>query len=395
MKERVVITGIGVICGNAGNRDEFAEACFFGKSGIRKCSVFPTEGLLTPYFGEVEGLDSPDRFGSLLKISAEEMMADAQVNAEYLASLGKSCRMFLGSLLYSADTYYKHSSAKKNEEDEDFLAHMNEYSDLAKQITGVRGMVYASSAACASGTTAAGMAFDYIRNGLCDCAVVGGIDSLSIIAAYGFHALKALSNGICNPYDEERDGINIGECGTFFFLETLEHAIERKARIYCEVAGYALGNDGYHITSPEPNGTGACKTMQEALDDGGISPRDLNYINGHGTGTRINDDMELKAVEKLFSDSAKSVNVSSTKALIGHCMGASGAVELASVILSMANRKYLPMPKLRNPMTVSEKAVLSAETFELEIRYALSNSFAFGGNSASVLVRNYPGGECK
>jgi 3-oxoacyl-[acyl-carrier-protein] synthase II len=270
---------------------------------------------------------------------------------------------------------------------------MNDFTNYAKEILGVKGASEIISASCASGTTAAGMALDYIRAGLCDCAVVGGVDSLSIVTAYGFNSLKSLSGGVCNPFDEERDGINIGECGALFLFESLEHAQKRNAKIYCEVAGYALGNDAYHITSPEPNGEGAYNTMKAALDDAGIKATDIDYINAHGTGTTINDSMETKAIEKLFANVGKNIAVSSTKSLIGHCMGASGAVELASIILSMQYKKYIPMPNLKKNILNAENIQVSNKTFDLNIDYAISNSFAFSGNSAALIVKSFKGGD--
>lgn len=393
--KRVVITGIGVVCGNAGNKEEFAQAVFFGKSGIKKCAVFDTNGLLTPYFGQADSIEDKNRFYVLLKKSADEMMTDAKISMEYLSSLGRKCRMFLGSLLYSSDAYYTHSKAKREHKECDSLAHMNDYSAYAKKITGVQGEVFISSAACASGTAAAGMALDFIRNGICDCAVVGGVDSLSIIAAYGFNALKSLSRGVCNPYDMNRDGINLGECGAFLFLESLGHALARNANIYCELTGYALGNDAYHITSPEPNGIGAYNTMLSAVNDAGILAGDIDYINGHGTGTQINDSMEIKAAEKLIAGTDKKILLSSTKSMIGHCMGASGVVELISVILSMQYGKYIPLPNLKNTIGDSDNIKTSDKTFDTDIEYSLSNSFAFAGNSASVVVKKYHGGEAE
>lgn len=395
MRKRVVITGMGIVCGNAENTKEFAQAVFSGKSGIKKCTVFDTDGLLTPYFGQADDIEDENRFYALLKKCAEEMMENAEISPEYLSSLGRKCRMFLGSLLYSSDTYYNHSKAKQDNEMNNFLVHMNDYSAYAKKIIGVQGEVFISSAACASGTAAAGMAFDFIRNGICDCAVVGGVDSLSIIAAYGFNALKSLSSGICDPYDMNRDGINLGECGAFLFFEELEHALARNARICCEVIGYALGNDAYHITSPEPNGIGAYNTMLSAVNDAGIQAGDIDYINGHGTGTQINDSMETKAIEKLVAGTDKKILLSSTKSTIGHCMGASGAAELISMILSMQYGKYIPLPNLKNAIEDSENIRMSNKTFDADIEYALSNSFAFAGNSASVVVKKYHGGDVR
>lgn len=378
-----MITGMGVVCANADNKTEFADACFSGKVGIKECTAFNTEGLLTPYFGQVDSVQGEDRFHALLQKSAEEMMSDAKIDREYIASMGSRCRMFFGTLLYGADAYYKHNVSKSQGIPNTHLAHINDFSVYAKDILGVKGTVTVISSACASGTTAAGMALDYIRNGICDCAVVGGVDALSIVTACGFHSLKSLSSGICNPYDNGRDGINIGECGVFFLFESLASARKRNAKIYCEAVGYAIGNDAYHITSPEPDGEGAYRTMKAAIEDAGIKPSDIDYINGHGTGTLLNDAMETKAIEKLME--GRAVPLSSTKSMIGHCMGASGAIELASMILSMQNGKYIPMPGLSAKMEGNVE--MSAQSYGLEIDYAMSNSFAFAGNSASIVIK--------
>ncbi len=390
--KRVVITGMGAICGNASDKDELCRACTDGISGIRKCTVFPTDGLMTGYFGENPEIKGENRLYELIRISAEEMLEDAGIDSGYISSLGTSCRMFFGTLLSTADHYYKHSKAKADGKADNALASMNDYASYAKELFGVKGAISVSSAACASGTTAVGMAFDHIRSGICDSAVAGGADPLTIIAAYGFNALRSLSSGICDPYDEDRDGINIGECGAFFMVESLEHALERNAKIYCEIIGYGLGNDAYHITSPDPSGNGAYRTMLSAIEDGGIVPEQVDYINGHGTGTIINDSMEVKAIDLLYENSDKKPAFSSTKALIGHCMGSSGAIELASVILSMNSGKYIAMPRLKKPIN-GEKS-LSSKTYEINIDHALSNSFAFAGNSASLLIKKYTGGDC-
>lgn len=392
--KRVVITGFGAVCGNASNKDELYNACINGVSGIRKCSAFSTEGLLTDQFGENTKIDPKNRLKKLISLSCGEMLADCGYSSEDISEMGGRCRLFYGTLLSTADSYYTHSLNKAEGISCGIsLADMDNYAAYAKELLGIKGGMSVSSAACASGTTAVGMAFDYIRNGICETAVAGGADPLTIIAAYGFNALKSLSGSICNPYDENRDGINIGECGAFFFMESLEHAIKRGAKIYCEICGYGLGNDAYHITSPAPDGSGAYAAMMSAINDGGISVGDIDYINGHGTGTVINDSMEIKAVTKLFENSSKKPALSSTKALIGHCMGSSGAIELASVIMAMRHGKYIPMPRLKNPVNKDEGIFISDSTCDMDIRYAISNSFAFAGNSASILIKRYDGGE--
>lgn len=391
--KRAVITGIGVVAGNAKCKTEFFEACTNGVIGIKECTAFKTDGLMTKYFGECD-LSEDNRLYELIRLSAEEMLEDANVSAEDISEMGGRCRLFIGTLLAPMYISYKFNKTRSEGiSDHRCLAEMNEYISYTQKIFGVRGSVSVSSSACASSTSAAGMALDNIRSGICDAVIMGGADPLTITAAYGFNSLRSLSSGICDPYDENRDGINIGEGSAYFFVEELEHAKNRNAEIYCEITGYGLGNDAYHATSPDPDGNGAYRTMLMALKDGGISIEDVDYINGHGTGTAANDQMEAKAVERLLKDKNGVTALSSTKALIVHCMGASGAIELASIIMSMKHGKYIPMPKLERPITDSKKIFVSPETKNIDIKYALSNSFAFAGNSASLLIKQYDGGK--
>ena len=401
---RAVITGIGLICSNAANKNEFAEACFGGRVGIKNCRTFPTDGLTTPYFGETcdnYPYDAPydknsltdNRFYCMLEKSLREMMTDAAIDKDYVSSLGKSCRMFFGTFIYTAEARNLRRRAKSIGAVDNSIAFVNDYSAFAKKIVGVKGTVTTVTTACSSSSAAVGMTLDYIRNGLCDSAVVVGVDNLVIDDAYGFHALRLLSGGICNPFDKERDGINIGEGSVAFFIESLERAKSRRAKIYCEVVGYALGNDAYHIVSPEPSGKAACNVMRNALDDAHITISDIDYINAHGTGTILNDAMELKAIEQLMAGTDKKIWVSSTKSLVGHCMGAAGAIEIASVVLSMNHKKYLPMPNLKNPIEHGDKICMSNETFPLEISYALSNNFAFAGNNSALVLKTFKDGD--
>ena len=403
MMERVVITGLGIICGNANSKDEFAAALAQGTLGIKKCKTFNTEGLSTPYFGEAitahmlrEVYDpetaTQNRFYDMLGLSLREMMKDAGVGAEDFAAMGNRCRMFFGTFLYYSETYALYWKGKHYGQEDHSLVLSNDYTAFARKITGIKGTAAVSTSACASSAAAVGMAMDYIRNGLCDVAAVVGIDALSLGEAYGFQALKLLSGGICNPYDKNRDGINIGEGCAVLLLESLSHAKARKAQIYGEVAGYALGNDAYHIISPEPTGESAYRVMKNALADAGITADQVDYINGHGTGTLSNDTMEMQAIEKLMADTDKQVWLSSTKSLVGHCMGAAGAVELISVLLSMDSGHYIPMPNLKDPIDHDEKIFMSGKAVPLDIKYALSNSFAFAGNSAAVVLKKYEGG---
>jgi 3-oxoacyl-[acyl-carrier-protein] synthase II len=394
MRRPVVVTGIGVTVGEALGKEAFAKMCFAGQSNIKECSAFDTKGLSTSFFGETSNLPhgdgtSNERFFALMEHSIKQMMSDASLTKEDISGFGTRCRMFLGTLIFSADAFYHHSLAKRAQKVDHFIAHMNEFTTYGKELLGLKGSAAVISSSCASGTTAAGMALDYIRNGIIDCAVVGGVDSLSIVTAYGFNALKSLSSGVANPFDVSRDGINIGECGAMFFFESLEHAKARGAKIQGEIVGYALSNDAYHITSPRPDGEGAYRTMKGALKDASIEPHDIGLVDAHGTGTLANDSMEAKALTHLFKDVARDVDVSSTKALVGHAMGASGAVELAAVLLALQQQTYIPLPRLKESILVADNLHLSSKSHPLQADYALKNSFAFSGNSASLVVRRY------
>lgn len=392
---RVVITGMSVVAGNARNKEEFLENNRRGVSGIRYCTLYPVEKLRTPYFGQVEdslvyegnSWKEEDRMQILMKTALEQSYKDAGYTREQMEQQGAKACLCLGSLL--APTGKIMAFARKEAQgnrDTRWLTHTVDYGPWIREKSGVKGGMYIDSAACASGTTALGMAFDFLKNNIYDVALVGGADPLTEVSAYGFHALQSLSQGVCSPFDEERDGINIGEGAAFFLMETLESARARGAHIYGEILGYGLNNDAYHITSPDPEGEGAAASMKRAMKNAGVDQTQISYINTHGTGTQANDQMEIKAIEKVFYDHEQAIWMNSSKALIGHCMGASGAIELAAILTEIHTGSLFPMPNLRQAIEVPEGVSLCREETLLNIRYALSNSFAFAGNTASLLV---------
>lgn len=397
-RRRVVITGLSVIAGNGKDKEEFRENCGKGVSGIRRCSLFPTEKLRTPWFGQVEepmvyesdSWDEKDRIQALMESALGQLYQDSGCSKDQMEQLGRRGCLCLGTLL--APTAKILAFAKEERQgtvQPGWLSHTVDYGSWLREKSGVKGGVYIDSAACASGTTAVGMAYDFLAHGLYDVAVAGGADPLTEVSAFGFHSLQSLSTGVCRPFDCERDGINIGEGAAFFLLETEAHARKRHAKIYGEILGYGLNNDAYHITSPDPEGEGAAASMRRALEIGKIRADQVDYINAHGTGTQVNDVMEGKAMEKVFTESEKQLAVSSTKSLVGHCMGASGAVELAALLLGMEDAWVHPMPNLENPMPLPEKIKISRKGQNRQIRFALSNSFAFAGNTASLLIGNW------
>lgn len=392
MAQRVVITAMGIASPLGIGKKMFFENCISGNVGIKPCEVFSTEKLRTNYFGCIpekslpylpESANEKSRTEAIAQLAARELLDEIGDDCEFLHNT-KTCFCF-GTLL----GHTLHGLAYAETKNPEMLALSYSFIPEIRNLFGIKGGSYVSSSACASGTTVAGIAFEMIRNGIYDRAIIGGADPISEVSAYGFHSLKNLSSDICNPFDENRDGINIGEGSAFLLAETLESAQKRHASIYGEIVGYGLNNDAYHITSPDPEGTGACLSMCNALKDGNVSPEEVQYINAHGTGTTHNDNMETSAINKVFSSTETPLYISSLKGQIGHCMGASGVLELVAVMLAIKKGLYMPQPSLKNKMSESGKLKIHKDASELDINYALSNSFAFAGNTASILVKKY------
>ena len=395
---RVAITGIGAAANNGIGKDIFLRNCIGGVSGIRQCTVFSTEKLSTELFGEIPGdlpgctviPTSESRIKAIMRMAVDEMMRDGGFDRAMIENYGADAWLCFGTLLANMDGIMEYADKSETEGNPPgYLEHVNDYLPWLREHCGVQGGSWVNSAACAAGTTAAGMAFDFIKNGLCKICIVGGADSLTPSVAYGFHSLKSLSAGICNPYDETRDGINIGEGAAFFIFEEMEAAKTRNARIYGEIAGYGLANDAHHATSPDPEGHGLLFAMNEALRESGIDAAEVRHINGHGTGTTLNDQMEIGAINKLFAESGNIPTVTSTKAIIGHCMGGSGALELAAELLALENQVYLPLPNLKSPIESVKQGMFDTNSKKRPAEYILSNSLAFAGNIASLVIRRY------
>lgn len=391
---RIVITAMGITSSLGIGKEEFFNNCIQGKVGIDECKVFPTDRLRTKYFGCINDnslLYKPkratdfSRVEDISKSSAKELLEELGNHVEFVKQNARKVCFCFGTLLGHTLNGLKYSE----DGDKDTLAFSYEFINNIRKMFPIKGGSYVPSSACASGTTAIGLALDLIRSGKYDMAIIGGADPISEVSAYGFHSLKNLSTGICNPFDANRDGINIGEGSAFLFAETLESAISRGATIYGEIVGYSLNNDAYHITTPDPNGSGAYMSMYGAIKDANISPNDVQYVNAHGTGTTHNDTMEVKAINRTFTNRDAPLYVSSLKGQIGHCMGASGALEIVAVLLSIKNGVYLPQPSINDKMPETENIEILNKSFSLNIEYALSNSFAFAGNTASVLIKKY------
>ncbi len=250
--------------------------------------------------------------------------------------------------------------------------------------------------ACATSSHAIGDAYRIIERGEADIMVAGGAEAaISHIAFAGFCAARALSTRndrpqeASRPFDARRDGFVMGEGAGIVILESLEHALNRNAFIYGEIIGYGMSGDAYHMTAPDPEGQGARLSMQRALDSAGIKPEAVDYINAHGTSTEYNDKIETAAIKKVFGDHAYKLAVSSTKSMIGHLLGAAGAVELIAVLLCMQHRVVHPTINQEEPDPECDLDYVPNRARERAINIALSNSFGFGGTNATLIVKRY------
>jgi 3-oxoacyl-[acyl-carrier-protein] synthase II len=263
---------------------------------------------------------------------------------------------------------------------------------LAGQIArhvGARGPIATITTACASSTNSVGLAFEWIRHGRADVVLAGGADLFTELSFSGFNILGLVARETCRPLDRDRDGMMLGDGAAMLVLESEEHARRRGARAYAEIAGHATGNDAYHATGPEPDGTEASRVMTAALESGGISLDEVDYINLHGTGTLANDEAELRAVRRVFGERAKNILVSSTKSQVGHTLGAAGSVELVATTLGVAGEWAPPSIHLTTPMIeFADWSYVLDRARPVRIRAALSNSFGFAGNIASIVVRS-------
>ncbi len=395
-KNRVVITGMGVITSNGNNVDEFFQNCIDGNTGLKRSMLFDATNFSTEYDGEIASKEYPyltkepkekERIQYLVEDCVKEMLEDGNLTKEYISSLKNEAYLCFATSLGTNSKILQFTKDKKaGNIKNDWLLRISSLLPEIKEVIGVEGGCYTTTTACAASTTSVGIGYELIKSGKAKLVIAGGADPMSEFSYYGFNSLRALSKSVCKPFDENRDGINIGEAAGFVILESLEHAQERKAKIYAEMLGYGINNDAYHITSPDPNGEGAYLSMKMASLESNNSLDTIDYINAHGTGTKLNDRMEMKAIQRLFQDTKKEVSVSSIKSMVGHCLAAAGIIELIITITSINKQLCVCNHNLENEMTGFDNVKLLKENGSLKIRTALTNNFAFAGNTASILV---------
>lgn len=391
MKKRCVITGLGIICPVGNNVEESWDSIQNGRTGIAEVTSVNTEGCYANLGGEVncEELPAPqyDRSVRLCIKAAEEAIADAG----FQGAAAREAGVIVGSCIGGAVSIDEYLTAQKEGREDDGRISNMAASSIANNTAaylGLNGITANIVNACAAGTMSIAYACDLIRSGNGSVFLAGGTDPFSSLAFAGFHALQALAVESCSPLNHSQ-GITLGEGSGILVVEEYEHAAARGAKIYCEVAGYGVNCDAYHITAPDPTGQGQMDVIRRALDSAGVSPSDIDYVNAHGTGTAKNDEAEFLSLHTIFDGT--NVSVSSTKSMTGHCLGAAGAVEAVFTVKAVSDNTLPPTIGYSE----EDKAVLAEKAGELdfvanesrkkEMDMAMSNSFAFGGTNASII----------
>ena len=405
---RVVVTGLGVVSPIGIGHHDFWEALMRGQSGVAKITRFDATDFATQIAAEVKNFDPADymdkkeakrmdRFAQFAVAAAGLALKDADltVSADNATDIGVYVSSGIGGL-ETMEAQWAVLRDKGPQKISPFFIPMMIGNMGTGQIAltyGLKGPTSNIVTACASGAQAVGDAFRLIERGDCEVMLAGGSEgSITPLSVAGFNAARALSTNNDNPtkasrpFDKERDGFVMGEGAGVLVLESLDHAIARGARIYAEISGYAATNDAYHITSPDPEATGTTRCMRLALRDAGVEPSDIDYINAHGTSTDQNDRLETKAIKAVFGEHAKNLAISSTKSMIGHLLGAAGAVELIATVKSIYEGVVHPTINLEHKDPDCDLDYVAEGARQLPIRAALKNSFGFGGHNCCIVV---------
>ena len=401
-EKRCVITGLGLVCAIGDNVDECFDAALNGKSGIADAKSFDTTECYSHKGAEVRLSDEElaggkyDRTTALGIKAAGEAIKDAGIDMD--SEVASEIGVLLGSCIAGAacvEKYYK-QKAKGEKGDISNLKAMPA-SVIAGNVAdyyNAGGITANIVNACAAGTLSLSLAIDLIRGGKGEIFLAGGCDSFSSLAYSGFHALRALAPSDCSPFNHS-DGITLGEGAGVLVVESYEHAVKRGARIYCDVLGSGVSSDAYHITAPRPDGEGQMNVITRAVKNSGLKFSDIDYVNAHGTGTAKNDESEFLSLKTLFEGS-KDLYVSSTKSMTGHCLGAAGAIEAVFTVKALVEGKLPPTTGYSEEdlKVLEEKSgsinFIANKPVTKDVNYVMSNSFAFGGNNASIVFAKDP-----
>ncbi len=410
-ERRVVITGIGALTPLGKTAPDFWNGLISGKSGVRPITHFDISDLPTKFAGQIENYDSNDYFDrkearrldpvtQYALISADEAIKDSKID---LDSINKDrVAVIVGTGIGGMITFFEQSVALHEHGSKGvnpFFIPMLIPDIAAGQISikyGFRGANYCAVSACATGSHNIGLAYDSIKYGNSDMALCGGTESpVWRIGVAGFSSMRALSRRndeperASRPFDKDRDGFVLGEGAAMFFLESLDSALARGARIYGEIIGYGFSADAHHITAPDPDGNGVILAINSALEMAGLKPEDIEHINMHGTSTPLGDIAETNSIKKVFGEHAWNINLNSTKSMTGHMLGAAGAAESIATLLAIYHSIIPPTINQDNPDPECDLNYTPNIPVERDLTYAMNNAFGFGGHNTTLIFKKF------
>ncbi|MDN3954214.1 beta-ketoacyl-ACP synthase II [Sporolactobacillus laevolacticus] len=410
MKRRVVVTGLGAVTPLGNDVATTWTNAIAGKSGIGIVTRVNPDDFRAKVAGEVKDFDPQlyvdrkeairmDRFSQFAVAAAKMAVKDADYTID--DSNAERTGVWIGSGIGGMETYEKElrvAIEKGFRRVSPFFVPMMIPDMASGQVSillGTKGINSCTVTACATGTDSIGSAYKAIQRGDNDAILCGGSEApLTNMSFAGFSSARALStnpdpNKACRPFDKNRDGFVMGEGAGVLLLESLESAQKRGAHIYAEIAGYGATSDAFHVTRPDPDGKGAIRAMQMALDDADLSTDQVDYVNAHGTSTDANDSTETKAIKAVFGEGAYDLAISSTKSMTGHLLGASGGVEAILSIKAMEEGIVPPTINYETPDEACDLNYVPNEALKKDVKVALSNSFGFGGHNATLVFKKY------
>jgi len=400
MNHRVMITGLGVVSGFGLTTDEFWQGVSNGRCAIKPLppigDVKISVGATLPAYDETELFSNDelpllDRHSQFSILAAEQAAADAGLKT---AGALTNAAVVIGNAAGSKNTdeeVYGKIYRYKRPRVHPLAIPKGMHSAVASSVSihlGIKGPVFSVSSACSSSAHAIIQGSMMIQQGLVDIALVGGTDApFPYVLLKAWEAMRVVSNDVCRPFSKNHSGMSLGEGAGVLVLESEEHAKQRGARIYAELAGYGMSSDAGHITRPDVNGI--TKAMNSALQNAGVSPQEVDYVNAHGTGTQANDIAETQALHQVFGEHAKELSISSTKSMHGHALGASSAMELVATALAIYHSKIPPTVNFTEADDECDLDYVPNKPRDQKINAAMSNSFAFGGLNAVLVLKSY------
>jgi 3-oxoacyl-[acyl-carrier-protein] synthase II len=411
MTDRVVVTGIGLVTPIGLDRKSTWDSLIEGKSGIDYISLFDAEGYESRIAGEVNEFDATaalgrkeakrlDRFSQFACVAALEALEHANLNMEKedVDRVGVLIGSGVGGITTITDQH-KILLQKGPKRVSPFLVPMmlgDMASGQVSMMIGAKGPNFSTVSACATGADSIGEALEMIRRGRADVVIAGGTEAaICEIGVAGFNSCMALSTrnedpqGASRPFDSGRDGFVLGEGAGLIVLESLRHAEQRGANILAELSGYGASSDAHHVTQPHPEGEGAARAMKWAIEDAGIAPDKVDYINAHGTSTPLNDKYETIAMKRMYGDHAYKLAISSTKSMTGHLLGAAGGIEAAFTVLTIKDGVVPPTININDPDPDCDLNYVPNNAIKQTVNVAMSNSLGFGGHNASLVFKRF------